>query len=89
MKGSGDEELAKREVEVLRLVAEGYANRGVAGALYLAEGAVKNHLSSILMKLNARDRTSAVLRACMPVFQEGCESHGHVSRETKPCAPTG
>lgn len=52
-----------RELEVLRLVAEGYSNREIAGALHLAEGTVKNHVSALLVKLNARDRTNAVLRA--------------------------
>ncbi|QEW03168.1 response regulator [Microbacterium lushaniae] len=55
--------LTDREREVLRLVASGYANREVAEALFLAEGTVKNHLSAILTKLGARDRTNAVLRA--------------------------
>ena len=48
---------------MLRLVAEGYGNRQIAGVLHLAEGTVKNHLSAILVKLGARDRTNAVLRA--------------------------
>ncbi|HHV22918.1 MAG TPA: response regulator transcription factor [Propionibacterium sp.] len=61
--GEPVEELTTREVEVLRLVAEGYSNREIAGALHLAEGTVKNHLSMILLKLHARDRTNAVLRA--------------------------
>ena len=61
--GEPVEELTTREVEVLRLVAEGYSNREIVGALHLAEGTVKNHLSMILLKLHARDRTTAVLRA--------------------------
>ncbi|HIY23043.1 MAG TPA: response regulator transcription factor [Candidatus Brachybacterium merdigallinarum] len=55
--------LTEREIDVLRLVAEGYANREIARMLHLAEGTVKNHLSSILQKMGARDRTNAVLRA--------------------------
>ncbi len=55
--------LTEREVEVLRLVAAGYSNREVASALHLAEGTVKNHVSSVLLKLGVRDRTRAVLRA--------------------------
>ncbi|WP_265522098.1 response regulator [Oerskovia flava] len=57
------QELTERELEVLRLVAEGCTNREIAEALYLAEGTVKNHVSTVLLKLGARDRTKAVLRA--------------------------
>ncbi len=57
------QELTARELEVLRLVAEGYTNREIAEALHLAEGTVKNHVSAVLLKLDARDRTKAVLRA--------------------------
>ncbi|MGP6176938.1 response regulator [Microbacterium sp. A196] len=57
------QELTDREIEVLRLVAQGYGNRQIADALFLAEGTVKNHLSSILTKLGTRDRTNAVLKA--------------------------
>lgn len=55
--------LTTRELEVLRLIAQGYANREIADALFLAEGTVKNHVSALIMKLGSRDRTSAVLRA--------------------------
>ncbi len=55
--------LTKRELEVLRLMAGGYSNREIAGALGTAEGTVKNHASSVLSKLGVRDRTRAVLKA--------------------------
>lgn len=55
--------LTRREVEVLRLMGEGCSNREISEVLHLAEGTVKNHVSTVLMKLGARDRTKAVLRA--------------------------
>ena len=55
--------LTPRELEVLRLIAAGYSNREIAGALGTAEGTVKNQTSSILSKLGVRDRTRAVLKA--------------------------
>jgi DNA-binding NarL/FixJ family response regulator len=55
--------LTRREVEVLRLVAGGYADREIAQMLGTSEGTVKNHTSAILSKLGVRDRTRAVLRA--------------------------
>ncbi|QBI54000.1 response regulator [Streptomonospora litoralis] len=57
------EDLTERELEVLRLMAEGCSNREISEILFLAEGTVKNRVSTILLKLGARDRTNAVLRA--------------------------
>jgi DNA-binding NarL/FixJ family response regulator len=54
--------LTDREIEVLRLITGGYNNREIAGTLQVAEGTVKNHISSILSKLGVRDRTRAVLK---------------------------
>ena len=55
--------LTDRELEVLRHLAAGKSNREIARAVFLSEGTVKNHVTSILAKLGARDRTQAALRA--------------------------
>ncbi|MBX2998318.1 MAG: response regulator transcription factor [Caldilineaceae bacterium] len=55
--------LSEREIEVLKLLAQGFANREIADRLYLAEGTVKNYVSSAMQKLSVRDRTQAALRA--------------------------
>jgi DNA-binding NarL/FixJ family response regulator len=57
--GSVDEELSTREIEVLKLLAAGASNREIADKLVLAEGTVKNHVSNILSKLHAENRTHA------------------------------
>lgn len=57
------EELTEREREILALVAKGASNRQIAETLYLTEGTVKNHMSSILSKMGVRDRTQAALKA--------------------------
>jgi DNA-binding NarL/FixJ family response regulator len=55
--------LSEREIDVLRLIAQGFSNREIADRLYLAEGTVKNYVSSLMQKLSVRDRTQAALRA--------------------------
>ena len=57
------EQLTEREREILALIAQGASNRQVAERLYVTEGTIKNHMSSILGKLAVRDRTQAVLKA--------------------------
>ena len=66
-------ELSAREVEVLRLLVKGRRNREVANALDITEGTVKLHVSSILGKLGAEDRTAAVTIA----LQRGIVQLGH------------
>lgn len=55
--------LSARELEILRLMAGGYANKEIANALHLAEGTIKNYVSEIMAKLDCTDRTRAVLKA--------------------------
>jgi DNA-binding NarL/FixJ family response regulator len=55
--------LTTQEAAILRLVAGGYSNKEVARHLGIAMGTVKNHISDMLRKLDARDRTHAVLKA--------------------------
>jgi DNA-binding NarL/FixJ family response regulator len=58
-----DDALTEREVEVLRRVAAGKSNKVIAAELDISEGTVKTHMKSILPKLDASDRTHAVMIA--------------------------
>ena len=55
--------VTKREEEVLQLIADGCSTYEVADQMYISQKTVKNHLASIYQKLDARDRTQAVLQA--------------------------
>lgn len=55
--------LSSRELEVLRMVARGFGNKEIAGALNIAEVTVKLHVSHVLEKLNVKDRTQAATAA--------------------------
>jgi DNA-binding NarL/FixJ family response regulator len=57
------EPLSAREVEILKLVATGASNKEIAESLVIAEGTVKNHLTSIFGKLDVKDRMQAVIKA--------------------------
>ncbi len=54
--------LTERELDVLRLLAEGMSNREIGNKLSLTEGTVKNYVTNVLQKIGARDRTQAALR---------------------------
>lgn len=56
-------ELSKRELEVLRLIAEGISNADIAERLFISEKTVKSHVSNILSKLHLADRTQAAVYA--------------------------
>jgi DNA-binding NarL/FixJ family response regulator len=61
---AGDEQvITRREEEVLQLIADGCSTPEVAEKLFISQKTVKNHLASIYQKLDARDRTQAVLQA--------------------------
>ena len=57
------DKLTGREVDVLRLLARGFANAEIAAQLHLSEGTVRNHVSAILSKLEVMDRTQAAVLA--------------------------
>ncbi|NKF21184.1 response regulator [Solimonas marina] len=55
--------LTAREADVLRLVAGGYSNKEIGRTLGISDGTVRNHLTDIMARLEARDRTHAVMKA--------------------------
>lgn len=57
------ETLSDREIEVLTLMAKGDANKEIAAQLHITDSTVKTHISNIFQKLNAKDRTEAVIQA--------------------------
>ena len=56
-------DLSDREMDVLRLLAQGFSNAEIAQKLYLTKGTVRNYVSSILAKLEVEDRTQAAILA--------------------------
>ena len=63
LRDNSDSTLSAREVEILRLVAQGTNNKGIAAELWISEATVKSHLNRTFEKLGAADRTSAVTAA--------------------------
>ena len=62
-RGVGQPHLTEREASILKLVAGGYSNKEIGRVLHLSEGTVKNYISDLLVKLDCRDRTHAVMKA--------------------------
>ena len=67
---AGQETLSEREVEVLRLVAQGYSNPQIAEELYISINTVKSHIKNILTKLNLDNRTQVATFAVQHGFME-------------------
>jgi len=55
-----DNQLTKREIQLLRWMVEGYSNKGIAEQLFISENTVKYHIRNILQKLDVQNRTEAV-----------------------------
>ena len=68
--GHGPMPLSTRELAVLDCVAQGLSNREIADALFVSEQTVKNHMTSVLRKLNATDRVGAILHAVRQGWME-------------------
>jgi DNA-binding NarL/FixJ family response regulator len=62
------EKLTEREIQILHLIAKGLSNTAIADRLFLSEGTVRNHVSSILAKLGVSDRTQAAVIAIQHGF---------------------
>lgn len=57
----GKHDINDREKEIIKLIAQGYSNKEIAAEMYLSEGTVRNYLSTILDKLQLRDRTQVAI----------------------------
>jgi LuxR family maltose regulon positive regulatory protein len=71
------EPLSERELEVLRLVAEGMSDRQIADHLVIVPGTVKRHLNSVYGKLGVHSRTQAIGRARQLALIENAHGHAH------------
>jgi DNA-binding CsgD family transcriptional regulator len=80
------DQLTSREKEIVDLIADGYSNKAIAVHLFLAEGTVKGHVSSIIRKLGLKNRTEVAMKAARDVRVNGShwlvlgEAHGAIER---------
>lgn len=77
---SSETPLSEREIEILRLVAEGNMNKEIASSLGLSQATVRNHVSRIFRKLDVNDRTAAAVLALSRGWIDS-DSEAHVSSE--------
>jgi DNA-binding NarL/FixJ family response regulator len=73
-----DPGLTRREIDILRYLAQGFSNREISKALYLSEKTVKAHLAAVFRKLGVTNRTKAAMAAVAMGLAEapGSETHG-------------
>jgi len=71
-----DERLSRRELEIVRYIARGFANKQIAYQLNISEQTVKNHIESIMRKLGAKNRahvvTLAIRQGLIPLWEPTC-----------------
>lgn len=59
---AGEDPLSQREVEVLRLIGEGYSNKEISKKLFISSHTTRNHVANIFIKLNCHNRTKAIIQ---------------------------
>jgi DNA-binding NarL/FixJ family response regulator len=82
---STSSELTPRELEILELLADGLSNQQIAGSLIIEVGTVKNHVHSILKKLDVANRREAV--ACLPAVKTPVPEPQRPVSERRPSSP--
>jgi len=83
-------ELTVREGEILQAIADGRSNSEIAAALHLSLDTVKTHVKAILRKLNARNRTQAVVQALQAgLVQLARERPGDPGSRSNPVSESG
>ncbi|HAB99251.1 MAG TPA: hypothetical protein DCE71_05465 [Parachlamydiales bacterium] len=71
---SGVNVLSKRELEVLRFIVKGYSNREIGDKLFISEVTVRNHLNTIMKKMNVKSRYKLIIPAIQLIQSQKPES---------------